>query len=98
MNTTLTLTGLTTEERTELIIAVGHHAEVLDTDAWDDSEEELRATDDILRLIAQRGSELSLTEDQHDILARALDHHEEAYSDTESTLRATRSLRVKLGV
>jgi hypothetical protein len=107
MPTTINLARLREAEWDELLSAVGHHAEVLETDAWEDSEDELRATKSLLRLLSRRtAASLKVTDLEYDILQNALEHHEEVYGDavrTEDTVepwltvfRRTVSLRAKL--
>jgi hypothetical protein len=109
MTKTISPASLSEEEYAELLSAVGHHAEVLETDAWEDQEDELRATDALLALLVARRDWrlLSLAEDEYDILQGALEHHEEVYSDAVLTeddperwlpiYQTTRSLRAKIG-
>ena len=54
MATTINLTSLTAPEWEELLSAVGHHAEVLETDAWDELEDELGATKALLGILNVR--------------------------------------------
>lgn len=109
MTKTFSPASLSEEEYAELLSAVGHHAEVLEADAYPDQEDQLRATDSLfILLVARRDWRLvGLGEDEWDVLQYALEHHEEVYSDavlTESDpqpwlgiYQTTRSLRAKIG-
>ena len=109
MTKTINLASLNEAEYAELLSAVGHHAEVLEADAYPDQEDELQATDSLfILLVARRDWPLvGLGQDEWDVLQYALEHHEEVYSDavlTESDpqpwlgiYQATRSLRAKDG-
>lgn len=108
MPKTINLAGLTAPEWDELLSAVGHHEEVLETDAWDELEDELRATKSLLRLLSHRtAAPLTITDDEWEILDGAISHHEEVYSDAVMTeddpepwltiYRTTLSLRTKIG-
>lgn len=106
MSQTINLTRLTDEEWDQLLSAVGHHSEVLETVEGD--EKETLATYTLLRLLTVRPAVLlKVTDLEHDILVTALEHHEDVYGDAvrdEDELqpwlgiyRATVALRAKLG-
>lgn len=111
MTNTISLASLNQQEWDELLSAVGHHAEVLEEDAWDEDEAELRKTKALLGSLAaasRTGDKVrDLTNSEYEILQGALEHHEEVYSDavlTESDpqpwlgiYQTTRSLRAKIG-
>lgn len=106
MSQTINLTRLTDEEWDQLLSAVGHHSEVLETDGEDEGE--ILATKTLLRLLTVRPAVLlKVTDLEYDILTEALEHHEDVYGDAvrnEDTAepwlgiyRATVALRAKLG-
>jgi hypothetical protein len=109
MTNSISPVGLNEEEYAQLLSAVGHHAEVLDADAWGEQEDELQVTNSLfILLVARRDWRiLSLAQDEWEILQGALEHHEEVYSDAVLTeddpqpwlgiYQATRSLRAKIG-
>jgi hypothetical protein len=108
MPTTINLARLREAEWDELLSAVNHHAEVLETDDWDEQKDERQATKSLLRILSQRPAvSLTITDLEHDILEGALEHHEEVYRDAVHSednpepwltiFGRTVSLRAKLG-